>query len=89
MPRLQNEEGDSLTNSEFRHFDMKKRVKVDLKALPFLVLNLLVAEGDSYVQDVEALRMKVAERVRGGGERRPKRRKAQGGSLREKDPWAS
>ena len=52
LPRLQNEEADALTNGEFHHFDMNKRVSVDLEKLEFRVMNELFAEGESYVEEL-------------------------------------
>ena len=46
IPRLQNEEADALTNWEFRHFDMAKRIDVDLAKLNFYVLRLSLGGGE-------------------------------------------
>ena len=54
LPRLQNEEADALTNSDFRHFSADKRIDVDLAALPFRVMNDLFAEGEAYLASIGA-----------------------------------
>ena len=35
VPRDQNEEADSLTNSDYRHFSPDKRIPVELEKMPF------------------------------------------------------
>ena len=59
IPRLQNEEADALTNSDFRHFDSAKRIPVDLSGLKFNVLNHLFDNGDAYLKELETLKSKV------------------------------
>merc|ERR1739841_63675 len=39
IPRLQNEEADALTNSDFRHFNPEKRIQVDLDSIGFRILH--------------------------------------------------
>ena len=88
VPRLQNEEADSLTNEDFRHFDPSRRIEVRLEDLRFGVLNQLLAAGEQYHSEVEALRAADRERRSSAGPAPGgrKRRKA-GESLRERDPW--
>ena len=93
LPRLQNQEADDLTNDEFRHFDPKKRIKVEMADLEFRIMNSLFSVGDAYMAELEAARTaekeKLARRkVRGGsaGVGRTKRRKRSPG-MRETDPW--
>ena len=62
IPRLQNEEADALTNGDFQHFDPKLRIPVSLDQLPFRVLNELFEEGETYVSELE--RLKVAEKAK-------------------------
>ena len=87
LPRLQNEEADALTNSEFRHFDSSKRIHVDLDSLDFKILNKLFAVGDEYVEELAKLKEKdKLRRLSSNAEAgRPKRRKSD--ALRERDPW--
>ena len=88
IPRLQNEEADALTNSDFSHFDSAHRIEVDLEALPFIVMPALFAEGDAYVAELSELKAAEAMRIEQGGERHPgKRRKRD--RLADRDPWAS
>ena len=87
LPRLQNEEADALTNSDFSHFDPALRIDVDLETLPFVVMPALFAEGDAYVAELSELKAAEAKRIAGGGERYPgKRRKKD--KLADRDPWA-
>ena len=84
VPRVQNEEADSLTNSDFRHFSAAKRICVELEELPFGVLHGFLAKGESYVAELAAARAagKQAEK------RVEKRhRRIQGQGLRETQPW--
>ena len=88
IPRLQNEEADALTNSDFSHFDPALRIEVDLETLPFVVMPALFAEGDAYVAELAELKAVEAKRISEGGERHPgKRRKKD--RLADRDPWAS
>ena len=87
---MQNQEADDLTNDEFRHFDPKKRIKVDLKDLKFKIMDQLFEVGDAYTKELEAARSsekrKAEARKRAGGaEIKDTQRK--GKSLRETDPW--
>ena len=93
IPRLQNEEADALTNWDFRHFDERKRIHVNLEQLDFLVMGELFDAGDRYLSDLEELRSKTkAVKSAMGGEPRRKKTKAErdwgsGQTLRERDPW--
>ena len=88
IPRLQNEEADALTNSDFSHFDPARRIEVDLDTLPFVVMPALFAEGDAYVAELAELKAAETKRVEQGGEKYPKKRR-KGDSLADRDPWAS
>ena len=91
VPRLENEEADTLTNLDFRHFAKDRRVPVDLDRLGFKVLPMLFEVGENYVAELEqwraadkAKRQKTGcegGKAQGEGKRRP------GDSLRERDPW--
>ena len=83
VPRLENQEADDLTNMEFKSFDPKKRLDVDLERLEFGVLQDLFNVGDAYVSELADLKSKSKATV----ERVEKRRKLAGDSLRERDPW--
>ena len=92
LPRLQNEEADALTNLDFRHFDPKKRIPVEIDDLKFGVLNELFKEGENYIAELEKARARqkaLAEKpaASGKGEGRKKRLKRAGDTLRERDPW--
>ena len=86
IPRLQNEEADALTNGDYRHFDDKLRIPVDLEALPFKVLNDMFAVGEEYVQDLEAMNGKGTIKTwTSSGLAVGKTKKGQ--ALRDRDPW--
>ena len=87
LPRLQNEEADALTNSDFRHFDSSKRVEVDLDQLNFVILNDLFAEGDAYTAELAALKLQEKERKASAAGKLPPAKRRKGEALREKDPW--
>ena len=59
---MENEEADALTNFDFRHFDLAKRVEVKLEDLEFAVLNELFAAGEEYVKALEDAKSKEKER---------------------------
>ena len=85
IPRLQNEEADALTNSEFHHFDLAKRIEVDLSKLEFIVMDKLFAVGEEYVQELAALKEGEKQKDKIAGTPAKKRRKVE--PLRERDPW--
>ena len=90
LPRLQNQEADDLTNAEFHAFDPQRRIRVELDRLPFAVLPELFAEGNAYVEALEAQR--EAERARkasvaSGQSRDEGRKRPRDEPLRVTDPW--
>ena len=85
LPRLQNEEADALTNSDFRHFDEAKRIHVDLDKLGFALLNDLFAVGDAYVAELSDLKAKEKARKDAAPHPPAKRKKSE--ALRETAPW--
>ena len=91
LPRLQNQEADDLTNYEFRHFDPKKRIKVEMADLGFRVMGSLFEAGDAYLSELEAARAEdkrkreIAKKKGGGREKKGREKRAKG--LRETDPW--
>ena len=87
IPRLQKEEADALTNSDFSHFDPAKRIPVKLEKLEFKIMSDLFAAGDVYLEELNALKeQEKARRVASSGVHKPKKRK-NSDALREKDPW--
>ena len=90
LPRLQNQEADDLTNDEFRHFDPKKRIKVELADLEFKVMNSLFEVGDAYMAELDSVRTaekeKLARRKARGEDTRDRRDKRLKG-IRETQPW--
>ncbi|MDE0916488.1 MAG: hypothetical protein OSB57_15045 [Planctomycetota bacterium] len=84
VPRLENQEADDLTNMDFKSFDPRKRLPVDLDHLPFGVMPALFAEGDVYTEELDRLKLEAKEAKAAGGhtKRRPK-----GEALREREPW--
>ena len=89
IPRLQNEEADALTNWDFRHFDPKRRIDVNLNDLKFNIMNDLFAAGDTYFKELEDLRSKgkVAAAAASSSATGEKRRKKKGAALKDRDPW--
>ena len=83
LPRLQNDEADQLTNMDFRHFDKKKRIPVDLDRLGFQVLPELFEAGEAYLESLSQLK---ADSKAEGVERGKKRLRGDRG-LKETDPW--
>ena len=89
LPRLQNQEADDLTNEEFRHFDPKRRIHVDLKSLGLEVMDSLFAAGDEYMTELEQARAsekRKAEARMLKGEKRTETKAAKGSKLRDTDP---
>ena len=87
---MQNQEADDLTNAEFRHFDPKRRIHVNLKSLGLEVMDSLFAAGDEYLADLEKARAsekRRAEERRQKDEKRAETKAAKGSKLRDTDPW--
>ena len=85
--RLQNEEADALTNSDFRHFSESKRIHVDLDKLPFKIMNDLFAEGEDYLKELAELKVQDAALKDQTSTPQKKARKKAADSLRESQPW--
>ena len=86
IPRLQNEEADALTNSDFRHFSANRRINVNLDSLPFVMLNDLFAEGEAYLSELAALKDQEKKRkLSSPGSPKGARRKDE--KLRVSQPW--
>ena len=86
IPRLQNEEADALTNSEFHHFRIANRIDVDLKKLGFLVMDALFEEGERYMAELAALKEGERQRKLSEG-KTPATKRPKGLPLRERMPW--
>ena len=87
IPRLQNEEADALTNSEFHHSDLTKRIEVDLEKLGFVAMNDFFAVGDTCLAELAELKATEKERkAKAPNMDRPQKRR-HSDTLREKDPW--
>ena len=71
LPRLQNQEADDLTNGEFRHFDSKRRIPVDLDRLGFEVMPVLFPAGDEYLSELERHRAEAARKKAAESARKP------------------
>ena len=87
LPRLQNEEADALTNSDFRHFDMSKRIKVDLDKLGFVLMNDLFSVGDAYVEELAILKDQEKSRKNSSTLMPPPPKRKKGDTLSEREPW--
>ena len=85
LPRLQNEEADALTNEDFRHFDARKRVEVDLASLPFGVLPARFETGEKYLEELAAV--KADGKAKEAAGHVAKRRRKAGEALRDRQPW--
>ena len=87
VPRLQNEEADALTNSDYRHFDPALRVPVVLEELKFVLLTPLLESGEAYRAEVEAARAEEKARLATPAGKARFSRKRAADSVRERDPW--
>ena len=67
-------------------FHAKLRIPVDLRALPFKVMNDMFAVGEDYVKDLEAMKEKGAIRS-GDGSGLAVGKTKKGRALRDRDPW--
>ena len=86
IPRLQNEEADALTNSEFHHFRPENRIEVDLESLGFLIMPSLFETGEAYMKELELL--KEGEKLMCAAEgKASSKKRAKQDPLRERDPW--
>ena len=75
IPRNQNEEADAITNGKTEIFDRRRKVEVEVSALPFLVLPHMVQVADHLYEQVRTRRSEkaaVAQRtVPKKGKKRP------------------
>ena len=86
IPRLQNEEADALTNSEFHHFKEANRIEVDLGKLKFLVMDSLFELGEEYEAELAALKAAEKRKTDEHG-KTPGKRRRKGPGIRETRPW--
>ena len=70
VPRLENEEADALTNSDFRHFSSEHRIDVDLESLPFDVLPRLLECGENFVSELADIKLAKVSGHDGSAKRR-------------------
>ena len=85
IPRNENEEADSLTNSEFGEFDEGKRIEASFENLDFIVLKELMEEAGKLDEEINLARSsREAKEMKLRRERSPKAKK---GEIRWKDPW--
>ena len=82
IPRDQNEEADALTNSDFRHFSLGRRVEVDIERLPFGILHGLLAKGEDYVAELAAAKLAAKSEPL-----YQKKRRIKGETLKDTQPW--
>ena len=87
VPRLQNEEADTPTYSDFRHFGAKLRVPVKLEELRFEFLDQLLEAGEACLAEVEAARAQEKLRLASMAGSASHGRKRSGVSLSEREPW--
>ena len=85
LPRDENEEADALTNLDFRHFDARKRIAVDLDSIGFEVLPGLFEHGETYLKELNA--QKEAAKAAAAKRGRRERKKPHAESLAATDPW--
>ena len=87
VPRQQNEEADALTNERFAAFDATRRIQVDIKALPWIVLTEMLEAGHGMVKELEQLRAERKAERAAGRERKKARKKLAAEGLKATDPW--
>ncbi|CAE7438573.1 unnamed protein product [Symbiodinium sp. CCMP2592] len=79
LPRLQNEEADSLTNGEYSRFDSRRRVRFDLRSFKGLVMQDLLCAGMDLYEEVRNSRAHKSAVIRSKQPRQA--------ALRVTDPW--
>ena len=82
-----------MTNMNFMDFDPRSRIPVKLEKLDFALLPQLLAEGESFIDEIDERRKaSAALREAGAWDGTERRRKKLGGRgsgkrLRDTDPW--
>jgi hypothetical protein len=80
-PRLQNEDADALTNSNFSAFDPKRRVEIDLAKLPFRCLPAYMEAGLELYAQLDVIKQRAAQVPAAPQQVRKRKR------LKDRDPW--
>ena len=83
LPRDQNEEADALTNFDYRFFDPKRRIPLDVNDLGFQVLPELFESGEDYIKELAEEKEKAKKKA----ERRKEKKFRPGEKLRDMQPW--
>ena len=86
IPRLQNEEADALTNSDFRHFRKENRIEVDLSKLGFVVMDSLFEVGEAYLGELAELKEGEKKAAEAAG-KTPVKKRRKGLPMSERQPW--
>ena len=81
IPRNQNEEADAITNGKTEIFDVKRKIEVEVAALPFRVLPRMVEVADHLYEQVRTRRAEKAVAAQRAAPRKGKKR-----PLKETDP---
>ena len=84
-PREQNEEADALTNDLFESFDPRRRARVELASVPWIVLDEMSAASEELFLEIQGRKAGAKRETCGGNSlprRGPPRKK-----LRARDPW--
>ena len=76
-----------MTNGEFHQFDPKRRIPVDLDDLGFIIMNQLFAEGETYVKELNELKVAETAKKRATTGATPAGKAKKGPTLREREPW--
>lgn len=84
IPRGQNSEADSLTNSEFMGFDSSKRITVEFEDLKFEVMDKLMAKAADLDEEIKLAKSSKEAKGDRPKESMPKRKR---GQTRWEDPW--
>ena len=91
MPRDENELADALTNGVYGAFDPDRRIRLDVAALPFLVLKEYMSAAEELyartLADKEAAARKRREAPEARQGRPHKLSRGKKVPLRQRDPW--
>ena len=79
LPRLQNEEADQLTNSDYTRFDLAKWLRLDWQQYKGFVLQDMLDTGLELYEEIR--QAKAAKKARVGTKTHP------ADTLRVRDPW--
>ena len=84
IPRGQNSEADSLTNSEFMGFDTSKRITVEFEDMKFDVMDKLMAKAADLDEEIKLAKSSKEAKSDRPAESMHKRKR---GQTRWEDPW--